>query len=115
MENFDQIMTKNSCQERINILSKRILNRYFQIIYSKKIKFIFFRIYQLKSPIQSSNWDQLDNDEKLEQLIDINDTLFERIVNKKIFSFFFILLIINRHLLLMKLMEFKNHLYQQLW
>ncbi len=74
----------------MNILSKRILNRYFKIIYLKKIKFIFLRIYQIKSPIQSSNWDQLDNDEKLEQLIDINDTLFERIVSNKNFFFHFI-------------------------
>jgi hypothetical protein len=64
MENFDQLMTRNSCQEKMNILSERILNR----------------IYQIKSHIQSSNWNQLDIDEKLEQLIDINDTLFEQIV-----------------------------------
>jgi hypothetical protein len=52
----------------------------------EKIKSILLRIYQIKSPIQSSNWDQLDIDEKIEQLIDINDTLFERIVTQKIFS-----------------------------
>jgi hypothetical protein len=57
-------MTINSCQEKMNLLSERILNR----------------IYQIKSPIQSSNWNHLDIEEKLEQLIDINDTLFEQIV-----------------------------------
>ncbi len=51
----------------MNILSERILNR----------------IYQIKSHIQSSNWNQLDIDEKIEQLIDINDTLFEQIVIDK--------------------------------
>jgi len=60
-------MTKNSCQEKMNLLSERILNR----------------IYQIKSHIQSSNWNQLDIDEKIEQLIDINDTLFEQIVIEK--------------------------------
>ncbi|CAF1195051.1 unnamed protein product [Adineta steineri] len=64
-ENFEQIMTINSCQEKMNLLSEKILNR----------------IYQLKSHIQSSNWNQFDTDEKLEQLIDINDTLFERIAS----------------------------------
>lgn len=57
-------MTIDSCQERMNDLSEKILKR----------------IYQMKSHIQTSNWNQLDNEEKLEQLIDINDTLFERIV-----------------------------------
>lgn len=37
-------------------------------------------MYQLKSHIQPSTWDHLDTDEKLEQLVDFNDTLFERIV-----------------------------------
>ncbi|CAF3086581.1 unnamed protein product [Rotaria sp. Silwood2] len=64
-ENFDQIMTIDSCHDKINKLSERILNR----------------IYQIKSHIQSSNWDQLDLDEKIEQLIDINDTLFEQIAS----------------------------------
>jgi hypothetical protein len=50
----------------MNLLSEKILNR----------------IYQIKSHIQSSNWNQLDIDEKIEQLIDINDTLFERIVRE---------------------------------
>ncbi len=67
IENFDQLMTINSCQEKMNLLSERILNR----------------IYRLKSHIQSSNWNQFDIDEKIEQLIDINDTLFERIVRKQ--------------------------------
>ncbi|CAF0947027.1 unnamed protein product [Rotaria sordida] len=65
IENFDQIMTIDSCHDKINKLSERILNR----------------IYQIKSHIQSSNWDQLDLDEKIEQLIDINDTLFEQIAS----------------------------------
>ncbi len=51
----------------MNLLSERILNR----------------IYQIKSPIQSSNWNHLDIEEKLEQLIDINDTLFEQIVSEE--------------------------------
>jgi hypothetical protein len=59
-------MTINSCQDKMNLLSEKILNR----------------IYQIKSHIQSSNWNQLDIDEKIEQLIDINDTLFERIVRE---------------------------------
>ncbi|CAF3293502.1 unnamed protein product [Rotaria socialis] len=65
MENFDRIMTIEFCHDRINQLSARILHR----------------IYQMKSHIQSSDWDQLDSDEKLEQLVDINDTLFERIAS----------------------------------
>ncbi|CAF1371873.1 unnamed protein product [Adineta ricciae] len=65
VENFEQFMSINSCQEKINRLSERILNR----------------IYQIKSSIQPSNWNHLDVDEKLEQLVDINDTLFERIAS----------------------------------
>ena len=66
MENFDQIMKNESCQEKIDLLSERILKR----------------IYRMKWHIQSTYWDQLDTDEKLEQLVDINDTLFEQIVSK---------------------------------
>jgi hypothetical protein len=50
----------------MNTLSERILNR----------------IYQIKSHIQPSNWNQFDIEEKIEQLIDINDTLFEQIVRE---------------------------------
>jgi hypothetical protein len=69
----------------MNKLSERILNRYFILnyLFEKKRKHILFRIYQIKSHIQSSNWNQLDFDEKIEQLIDINDTLFEQIVKEK--------------------------------
>ena len=66
MENFDQLMKNDSCQERMNMLSERILTR----------------IYRMKSHIQSTRWDQLDVEEKLEQLVDINDTLFEQIVSE---------------------------------
>lgn len=67
LEDFDQLMTIESCEEKIQVLNEKILNR----------------IYRIKSHIQSSNWNHLDNDEKIEQLIDINDTLFEQIVKEK--------------------------------
>ena len=60
VENFEQFVSINSCH-----VPKTIH---------------LCRIYQVKSPIQPSNWNHLDVDEKLEQLVDINDTLFERIV-----------------------------------
>jgi hypothetical protein len=60
-------MMIQSCQEKMNVLSEKILNR----------------IYQIKGPIQSSNWDHLDIDGKLEQLVDINDSLFEQIVSEE--------------------------------
>jgi hypothetical protein len=88
-------MTINSCQEKMNVISERILNR----------------IYQIKSPIQSSNWNHLDIDEKLEQLIDINDTLFEQIVSE--FNVDIIIISFLRHLLLISLMELKHPLFQQ--
>ena len=43
---------------------------------------ILTRIYRMKSHIQSTRWDQLDVEEKIEQLVDINDTLFEQIVSE---------------------------------
>jgi hypothetical protein len=79
----------------MNVISERILNR----------------IYQIKSPIQSSNWNHLDIDEKLEQLIDINDTLFEQIVST--FNVDIIIISFLRHLLLISLMELKHRLFQQ--
>ncbi len=79
----------------MNVISERILNR----------------IYQIKSPIQSSNWNHLDIDEKLEQLIDINDTLFEQIVSE--FNVDIIIISFLRHLLLISLMELKHPLFQQ--
>jgi len=79
----------------MNVISERILNR----------------IYQIKSPIQSSNWNHLDIDEKLEQLIDINDTLFEQIVSA--FNVNIIIISFLRHLLLISLMELKHRLFQQ--
>jgi hypothetical protein len=88
-------MTINSCQEKMNVIGERILNR----------------IYQIKSPIQSSNWNHLDIDEKLEQLIDINDTLFEQIVST--FNVDIIIISFLRHLLLISLMELKHRLFQQ--
>lgn len=66
MDNFEQFTNSESCQERIERLNQRILKR----------------IYRMKSHIQSTSWDQLDNEEKLEQLVDVNDTLFERIVSQ---------------------------------
>ncbi len=59
-------MKINSCQEKMNLLSEQILNR----------------IYKIKSHIQTSHWNHLNIEEKLEQLIDINDTLFEQIVSE---------------------------------
>ncbi len=79
----------------MNVIGERILNR----------------IYQIKSPIQSSNWNHLDIDEKLEQLIDINDTLFEQIVST--FNVDIIIISFLRHLLLISLMELKHRLFQQ--
>lgn len=66
MENFDELMKNESCQERIDVLSERILKR----------------IYRMKCHLQSTHWNQLDTEEKLEQLIEVNDTLFEQIVSK---------------------------------
>ena len=66
MENFEQLMNSEACQERIERLNDRILKR----------------IYRMKSHIQPTSWDQLDNEEKIEQLVDINDTLFEQIVSE---------------------------------
>ena len=37
-------------------------------------------MYRMKSTVQSSTWNHLDVDEKIEQLIEVNDSLFERIV-----------------------------------
>jgi hypothetical protein len=79
----------------MNVISERILNR----------------IYQIKSPIQSSNWNHLNIDEKLEQLIDINDTLFEQIVSA--INVDIIIISFLRHLLLISLMELKHRLFQQ--
>ena len=42
--------------------------------------FIHPRMEKLKEPIQSTSWTGLEIDEQLEQLIDVNDTFFERIV-----------------------------------
>ena len=35
---------------------------------------------RIKEPIQSASWAGLEIDEQIEQLIDVNDTFFERIV-----------------------------------
>ena len=72
----DQFLSReNQSTRRTSTKSVFYLNSYFV---SKTIH--LYRIYQIKSPIQPSNWNHLDIDEKLEQLVDINDTLFERIV-----------------------------------
>ena len=37
---------------------------------------------RIKEPIQSASWADLEIDEQIEQLIDVNDTFFERIVSE---------------------------------
>lgn len=67
VENYQDLLKIPSCEKKINDLSEKILKR----------------IYQLKSTVQTGDWNQFDIDEKLEQLIEINDQLFERIVSKE--------------------------------
>lgn len=81
IEEFDRVEKISSCQQKLERIRQRLLNRLF---YEKKKNFrrvSFSRIHQIKWPIQSNDWKNDECQEQIEQLIDANDSFFEKIVS----------------------------------
>lgn len=84
----DFLMSFTQLRRRMDTIAEKVLQKYAKIFQEKKRLFDYFsmtsilRQQNLRRDLGGITWKEADHDDKMEKLIDVNDILFERIVNR---------------------------------